>query len=554
MKRTFIRLSMGLGALVAWTLGTMPTYAADSRQFVESTTTVGFPILTVIVLSPLLGAFFAILFRNGANGLSAGVATFIGSLLTLGLCGYLTVHFDSSLYGFQFVEKVPWVERFGIHYFVGIDGFSLGLVLVAAFLLPSALMATWNTKERSWTFQVQIMFLQVGILGSFVALDAVLFYTFFEIMLVPLYFMIGIWGGSNRIYATTKFFIYTVFGSLLLLASLIYTGILYHGEFGRWSFSIPDWYQLSIAGSTQMWLFVGFCLAFAIKAPLFPFHTWLPDAHYEAPTLGSVELAGLLLKLGPYGIIRFVIPMFPVAADFYVPIIIIFGLVGIIYGGLVAMVQQQLKKLIAYSSVAHMGYIIVGIFVFNVQGLAGGLIQMINHALVTGALFLCVGMLYGRTHTQEIKEYGGVVHTMPIFSAFFLFFSLASIGLPGLNGFVGELMIMLGAARLNIIYAIVAAFGVIIAAIYMLWMYQRVIFGPIKNETIGNLKDLSLREVLLLLPLAASTLALGVYPQPFFDRVNTTIEGYVQEFKAEEFHAKHKLDLAAHEKLPSSNP
>lgn len=546
MKRVRRRLSIVIGTVLFWVLAAVPGYAADSSTFVDSASTVGFPILTVIVFSPLLGALFAILFRNGYGGLSADVATFVSSLLTLGFCGYLTLHFDTSLYGFQFVEKIPWIERFGIYYFLGIDGFSLGLILVAAFLLPPALVATWNTKERSWVFQVQIMMLQIGILGSFAALDAVLFYTFFEIMLVPLYFMIGIWGGSNRIYATTKFFIYTVFGSLLLLASLIYTGILYHSTFGQWSFSIPDWYKLSIDGTTQMWLFIGFCLAFAIKAPLFPFHTWLPDAHYEAPTLGSVELAGLLLKLGPYGIIRFVIPMFPEAADVYVPIIIIFGLVGIIYGGLVAMVQQQLKKLIAYSSVAHMGYIIVGIFVFNVQGLAGGLIQMINHALVTGALFLCVGMLYGRTHTQEIKDYGGVVHTMPIFSAFFLFFSLASIGLPGLNGFVGELMVMLGAARLNIVYAVVAAFGVIIAAIYMLWMYQRVIFGAVQNDRIRNLKDLNLREILLLLPLAISTIALGVYPQPFFDRVNTTLQGYVKEFKADEFHSKHKLDLAAH--------
>ncbi len=543
MKSMFMRLGATIGAILLPLVMASQTFAANSDQ---ASSGAGFPILTVIIFSPLLGALFAILLRNGYGGFSADVATFISSLLTLGICGHLLMKFDSNFYGFQFTEKLPWIERFGINYYLGIDGISLFLVIVAAFLLPSALLATWKTKEKSWAFQVQVMMLQIGILGSFMALDAILFYTFFELMLVPLYFMIGIWGGSNRIYATTKFFIYTVFGSLLLLASLIYTGILYHEDFGHWSFSIPDWYQLSIPASTQMWLFVGFCLAFAIKAPLFPFHTWLPDAHYEAPTLGSVELAGLLLKLGPYGIIRFVIPLFPDASDTYVPLLIILGLVGIIYGGLVAMVQQKLKKLIAYSSVAHMGYIIVGIFVFNVQGLAGGLIQMINHALVTGALFLCVGMIYGRTHTQEISEYGGVVHKMPIFSAFFLFFSLASIGLPGLNGFVGELMIMLGAARLNVIYAVVAAFGVIVAAVYMLWMYQRVIFGPIKNDVIRNLKDLSPREILLLLPLAISTVALGVYPQPFFDRVNTTLEGYVKEFKADEFHAKHKFDLAAY--------
>ncbi|MBF0279109.1 MAG: NADH-quinone oxidoreductase subunit M [SAR324 cluster bacterium] len=543
MKSVFMRLGTSIGVFLLPLIIAAQSYAADS---IESSSSVGFPILSLIIFSPLLGALFAILLRNGYGGLSADIATFVSSLLTLGVCAFLLTKFDSNFYGFQFVEKLPWIDRFGINYYLGIDGVSLFLVMVAAFLLPSALLATWKTKEKSWAFQVQIMMLQIGILGSFMALDSILFYTFFELMLVPLYFMIGIWGGSNRIYATTKFFIYTVFGSLLLLASLIYTGILYHEAFGHWSFSIPDWYQLSIPAATQMWLFIGFCLAFAIKAPLFPFHTWLPDAHYEAPTLGSVELAGLLLKLGPYGIIRFVIPLFPDASDTYVPFLIYFGLIGIIYGGLVAMVQQKLKKLIAYSSVAHMGYIVVGIFVFNVQGLAGGLIQMVNHALVTGALFLCVGMIYGRTHTQEISEYGGVVHTMPIFSAFFLFFSLASIGLPGLNGFVGELMIMLGAARLNVIYAVLAASGVIVAAVYMLWMYQRVIFGPVKNDVIRNLKDLTPREIVLLLPLAISTLVLGVYPQPFFERVNATLEGYVKEFNADEFHAKHKFDLAAY--------
>ncbi len=549
MKKTFLRWGIITGITMFFVTIASVCMAETNLVTLPASPGVGFPILSLIIFSPLLGLLLACLLRNGHGGLSAGVATFLSSFVTFGLGVYLLLQFDTNHYGFQFVEQIPWIEVFGIQYYLGIDGISLFLVLVAILILPPALAATWSTKEKSWQFQVQTMLLQIGILGSFMALDAILFYVFFEIMLVPLYFMIGIWGGHNRIYATTKFFIYTVFGSLLLLASIIYTGILYHETFGVWSFSIIDWYDLPIPASTQMWLFAGFCLAFAIKAPMFPFHTWLPDAHYEAPTLGSVELAAMLLKLGPYGVIRFVIPLFPEAAHVYVPIIIIFGLIGITYGGLVAMVQQKLKKLIAYSSVAHMGYIIIGVFVFNMQGLAGGLIQMINHALVTGALFLCVGMLYQRTKTQEIVDYGGVAHSMPIFACFFLFFSLASIGLPGLNGFVGELMIMLGAARMNIFYAIVAAFGVVIAAVYMLWMYQRVIFGEVKNDMVRNLKDLNLREQLVLIPLAVFSLVLGVYPQPFFDHVNTTLEGYLKQFNAEEFQEKHKFDLAAYWEL-----
>jgi len=503
----------------------------------------GFPLLSLIIFSPVLGLFLSIVFQNSSKGVPVRISCIFSSLVTLGLSIYLLISFDSTFYGFQFIEKVPWIETFGVSYFLAVDGFNLFFVLVSAFLMPMALLASWKTTKLVWQFHAMIMALQIGICGAFLALDVLMFYVFFEVMLIPLYFMVGIWGGKNRIYAATKFFIYTMAGSLLMLASLIYTAILHKNALGYWSFSILDWYNLWIPVDTQMWLFLGFALAFCIKIPLFPFHTWLPDAHYEAPTLGSVELAGLLLKLGPYGFIRFVLPLFPDAAHIVVPFIIILGLMGIIYGGLVAMVQTKLKKLIAYSSVAHMGYIVLGMFVFNMEGMGGSLIQMINHAIVTGALFLCVGILYERTNTQEISEYGGVIHKMPIFAGFFLFFTLASIGLPGLNGFIGEALIMLGAAKLNIIYAIIAAFGVVIAAIYMLWMYQRVMFGKVTNKVVENLKDLNLRETFVLIPLAVITLFLGVYPQPFFDKVNVTLEGYLQEIEAEEFNAQHQFNL-----------
>ena len=514
-----------------------------------------FPLLTLIIFSPLFGVLLAIIFRDEKNGLHADVGTFFSSLITLGLTFYLVMNFDADVRGFQFVEKIPWIDRFGIHYHLGVDGFNLVMVALTAFLLPPALIATWATKrnklsteilpagqyvrflEGSWTFQIQIMFLQVGIFGAFLALDIFLFYTFFEVMLIPLYLMLGIWGGKNRIYAANKFFIYTIVGSLFMLASIIYIALLYYNTFGYWTFSILDWYQLSIPASEQIWLFTGLAFAFAIKTPMFPFHTWLPDAHYEAPTMGSVELAGLILKLGPYGLIRFVIPLFPAVLPTVGPILIVLGIIAILYAGFISMVQPKMKKLIAYSSVSHMGFIIIGIFVFNSQGLAGSLIQMVNHALFTGALFLCVGMLYQRTQTQEIVRYGGVIHKMPIFSAFFLFFSMASIGLPGLNGFVGEILVMIGAAQMNVYYAIFTALGVVIAAIYMLWMYQRIFFGKIKNHSIDALKDLTPRELLLLVPLAVSILVLGVYPQIFFDQVNTTIEVYLELVNADRLYA-----------------
>ncbi|MEC7214378.1 MAG: NADH-quinone oxidoreductase subunit M [SAR324 cluster bacterium] len=493
-----------------------------------------FPILSLIIFSPVLGIALAGVFRDASDGIPAKVAALSSSLLTFLLSLYLWFHFDASEEGLQLVERTGWIPQFNIEYFLGLDGLNLFFLLIITFITPLALLGSWNLQKRNWQFQIQMLLLEIGMLGCFAAFDVVLFYVFFEVMLVPMYFLIGIWGGSNRLYATMKFVIYTMVGSLLMLVALIYTAILFKEINNGWSFNILDWYGMNIAPETQTWLFLGFAVAFAVKIPLFPFHTWLPDAHYEAPTAGSVQLAAVMLKFGPYGFLRFAMPVFPAAVYELTPLFITLSLIGIIYGGLVAMVQKQIKRLIAYSSVAHMGYIVLGLFALNTQGVYGGWIQMINHAIVTGALFLVVGMIYERTHTQEIVDYGGVIHTMPLFSVFLVFFSMASVGLPGLNGFVGEVLAMVGAARVNIWYGIIAAAGVIIAAIYMLWMVQRVLFGPLVKDMVKGLNDLSLREVVVLVPLAFWTVFLGVYPQPFFDSIDVSVQKYIEQIKSQE--------------------
>ena len=492
------------------------------------------PILSLIIFSPLLGIALAGVFRNAGNDVPAKVSALLSSVVTFILSLHLWVNYDATTAELQFVERFEWIPAFGIEYLLGLDGLNLFFLLIVAFITPLALLGSWNVSKRNWQFQIQMLLLEIGMLGCFAAIDVMLFYVFFEVTLVPMYFLIGIWGGHNRLYAAMKFFIYTVVGSLLMLAAIIYTANLYHSLHGSWSFNVLDWYGMDIPAETQYWLFLGFAVAFAVKVPLFPLHTWLPDAHYEAPTAGSVQLAAVLLKLGPYGFLRFAMPVFPAAVYDLAPVMMVLALCGILYGGLVAMVQQQIKRLIAYSSVAHMGYIMLGLFALNEIGIAGSWIQMINHAIVTGALFLTVGMIYERTHTQEIVEYGGVIHTMPKFAVFLIFFSLASIGVPGLNGFVGEVLTMIGAAQVNIWYAVLAAAGVIIAAIYMLWMIQRVLFGPLVKDLVKNLKDLSFREVVVLVPLAFWAIFLGVYPQPFFDRIEVSVSHYIEQVKSNE--------------------
>jgi len=494
----------------------------------------GIPMLSAVIFSPILGVIFICLFRDEGGGTPSKIISLTSSLVTFFLSLRLWFSFDRSTENLQMVEKYTWISQFNIEYFIGLDGLNLFFFLLISFITPITLLGSWNLEKRNWQFQIQMLLLQIGMLGCFAALDVILFYVFFEVMLVPMYLLIGIWGGSNRLYATIKFFLYTMIGSLLMLVSLIYTANIFKDLQGNWSFNVMEWYGLEIPFETQYWLFLGFAIAFAVKIPIFPLHTWLPDAHYEAPTAGSVQLAAVMLKFGPYGFLRFAMPVFPVAVYELAPIFMILALVGIIYGGLVAMVQTQIKRLIAYSSVAHMGYIILGLFSLNVQGIYGGWIQMINHAVVTGALFLIVGMIYERTHTQEISEYGGVIHTMPKFSAFVVFFSMASVGLPGLNGFVGEILAIIGAARINIWYGICAAAGVVIAAIYMLWMVQRVLFGPLTKDLVKGLNDLSIREVVVLVPLVFWTIFLGVFPQPFFENIEVSINHYIKLVKSQE--------------------
>ena len=494
----------------------------------------GFPILSVIIFSPVIGIIFISMFRDEGNGTPSKILALLSSIFTFVLTLSLWFKFDHSIENFQMVEQYIWISKFNIDYFLGLDGLNFFFFLLISFITPLTLLGSWNVKERNWQFQIQMLLLQMGMLGCFAALDVVLFYVFFEVMLVPMYLLIGIWGGKNRLYATIKFFIYTMFGSLLMLVSLLYTANIYKDLHGDWSFNIIDWYGMNIPSEIQFWLFIGFAIAFAVKIPIFPLHTWLPDAHYEAPTAGSVQLAAVMLKFGPYGFLRFAMPVFPAAVYDLAPVFMILALIGIIYGGLVAMVQTQIKRLIAYSSVAHMGYIVLGLFALNIQGLSGSWIQMVNHGIVTGALFLTVGMIYERTHTQEISDYGGVMHTMPKFAVFLVFFSMASVGLPGLNGFVGEILAMVGAARVNIWYGIFAAIGVVIAAIYMLWMVQRVLFGGLKKDLIKGLNDLSLREVIILVPLAFWTIFLGVYPKPFFERTEVSINHYIELVKSSE--------------------
>ena len=481
-------------------------------------------LLTLVIFLPLVSGVLLLLLKQEKYatvkmfGIVSSVLTFIISLI-------LFFTFDSTNAGMQFVEKAPWIQSFNISYHVGIDGMSLLLVMLTTFLTPIAMLSSWSSIEkRVKEFTIMILFLETGMLGVFCSLDLFLFYIFWEAMLIPMYFLIGIWGGSNRIYAAIKFFVYTMFGSLLMLVAILWFGYFASTQpGGQFTTNILDLYALGpkIPFVIQTWMFLAFTLSFAIKVPLFPFHTWLPDAHVEAPTAGSVILAGVLLKMGTYGLLRFCLPLFPQSAVFFAPYIALLAVIGIIYGALVSMVQTDVKKLVAYSSVSHLGFVVLGIFAFTEEGIQGSIIQMINHGLSTGALFLLVGMIYDRRHTRLIAEFGGLAKVMPLFSIFLMIVSLSSIGLPGLNGFIGEFLILLGAFHspfLNHWYSILAATGVIFAAIYMLWMYQRVIFGKVTNPANQGLKDLSLREIALLVPVLLFIIWIGIYPGTFLDK------------------------------------
>jgi len=438
------------------------------------------------------------------------------ALITFAASIPLFTAFQVAQRGMQFVERVPWVPSLGIQYSLGVDGVSVLLILMTTFLSAIAVLSTFSAvTERVKTFMALLLVLETGMLGVFAALDLVLFYIFWEVVLIPMYLLIGVWGGQRRIYAAVKFILYTVVGSLLMLVGILYLYFAHQAAFGEFTFDLLRLYDTPLTHGAQLWLFGAFALAFAIKVPMWPFHTWLPDAHVEAPTAGSVILAGVLLKMGTYGFLRFAMPLFPDGAIAFAPWIIALSVIGIIYGALVAMVQTDVKKLVAYSSVSHLGFVMLGLFALNPQGIQGSVLQMVNHGLSTGALFLAVGILYERRHTREISEFGGVTKAMPVFSALFLIICLSSLGLPGLNGFIGEFLILLGAFRAHPWVAGLSATGVILGAVYLLWMFQRVMFGPVTKEENRALPDLTRRELWVLAPIIVFIVWIGVYPNTF---------------------------------------
>jgi NADH-quinone oxidoreductase subunit M len=472
-------------------------------------------LLTLILFIPLIGAFALLCLPRKMEGVHKLVAFGI-SLFTLLLCLPLLFIFPYGESGFHCGMLTSWVPSLGIDFRIGLDGMSLVLVVLTTLLMAISIPASFSyIKKREKEFYFFLLVLETGMIGTFVALDLFLFYLFWELMLVPMYFIIGVWGGEHRIYASIKFFLYTAFGSALLLIVIFYLYFQAGQQLGvSPSFNFENFTALTLSLTMQKWLFWGFVLAFLIKIPLFPFHTWLPYAHTEAPTAGSVILAGILLKTGVYGILRFAVPIFPEAVVVCTPFLMLLAVIGIVYGAMVALVQQDIKRLVAYSSVSHMGMLLAGILAWNLPGVEGGMIQMINHGLSTGALFLIVGMIYERRHTRDVNDFGGLAKIMPVYATFFMIFTLSSIGLPGLNGFVGEFLILYGLMGYSYIWASIAALGVILGAVYMLRLYKRMMFGEITHEANKTLTDVSRREFYLLLPIALLCFGIGLYPAP----------------------------------------
>ena len=493
-------------------------------------------ILTIVTFTPALGAVL-LLFFNREKTRAIRTLALVITILTFTFSLHLIVHFDSTNPDFQFAIKVPWIPAYGIDYSMGIDGISVFLILLTTLLTPLAVLASWSIQDRLKEYFIFMLLLETGMIGVFASLDLFLFYVFWEVMLVPMYFLIGVWGGERRIYAAIKFVLYTMIGSVLMLVAIIALYIMHGDATGVFTFSYPVIQsalasgRLTLAPSVELGLFIAFFLAFAVKVPLFPFHTWLPDAHVEAPTAGSVLLAGVLLKMGTYGLMRFNLPLFPGISLLLAPMISRIAIVGIIYGALVAMVQPDMKKLVAYSSVSHLGFIVLGIFSFTTQGMEGAIYQMLNHGVSTGALFLMVGIIYDRRHTRLIDEFGGLANRMPLFAAIFLVVTLSSIGLPGLNGFVGEFLILLGTFGASHSRAAFAALGVILSAVYMLWMYQRVIWGEIRNEKNASLLDMVGRERAMLIPLLILMAWMGVYSNSFLRPMDASVTKLLNQSK-----------------------
>jgi NADH-quinone oxidoreductase subunit M len=487
-------------------------------------------ILSLITFLPLAGVLLLLLIPSENHGLLRGATLAVTTLTFLASLPLVTGFVTNADY--QFVLNMPWIQAgpFRMNYHVGIDGISLWLVILTTFIMPIAVLSTWTAvEEKVKGYMACLLLLEVGMLGAFIAIDLFLFYIFWEVMLIPMYFIIGIWGGKNRIYAAVKFFIYTMVGSLLMLVALIF--LYFKGiSAGMTGFSLLNFIGLNLDPATQTWMFLAFALAFAIKVPMFPLHTWLPDAHTEAPTAGSVILAAVLLKMGTYGYVRFAMPLFPNAVEKFTPLIATLSVIGIIYASLVAMVQEDVKKLVAYSSVAHLGIVMLGVFALNQMGMQGGMLQMLNHGISTGALFLIVGFIYERRHTRLITDFGGLAKQMPIFATVFMIVTFSSIGLPGTNGFVGEILVLVGAFESNLRwYAVIASSGVILSAVYMLWMYQRVMFGKLDNPKNQNLKDLNGREIAIMAPLIFLIFFMGLYPTPFTRTMAPALDKIIQQ-------------------------
>ena len=498
----------------------------------QSTFSASFSLLSLAIWCPIaFGVLILALGRDSNPGL-VRVAALIGSVVSFVVTLPLIQRFDNAAHGMQFVEKMPWIDRFHIQYFLGIDGISVWFVILTSFITMFVVVAAWEVIEKKVAQYMGAFLILSGLMiGVFCALDGLLFYVFFEATLIPMFIIIGIWGGSNRVYAAIKFFLYTFMGSLLMLIALLY---LYFASGG--SFDVTAWHDLPLPMNVQILVFLAFMMAFAVKVPMWPVHTWLPDAHVEAPTGGSVVLAAIMLKLGAYGFLRFSLPITPDASHYLAPFVITLSLIAVIYIGLVALVQSDMKKLVAYSSIAHMGFVTLGFFAFNDMAVQGGIVQMISHGFVSGAMFLCIGVLYDRMHSRAIADYGGVVNTMPKFAAFFVLFSLANCGLPATSGFVGEFMVILGALKFNFWIGLMAATALIFGAAYSMWLVKRVIFGTVGNANVAALTDLNKREFSMLAALAIATLAMGLYPAPFTAVMQNSVADLLQHVALSKIH------------------
>ena len=478
------------------------------------------PFLSLAIWVPILGGLLVLATGSDRNAPLARVLAFAVAVAAFVVTIPLYTGFDATTSAMQFVELQSWIPRFNVNYHLGVDGISVLFLLLNAFITIMVVMAGWQVIEEKVAQYMAAFLIMSGLMnGIFSALDGVLFYVFFEASLIPLYLVIGIWGGPNRVYAAIKFFLYTLLGSLLMLIALLYLFMQSGG-----SFSILDWHQLPLPIEPQVLIFLAFLIAFGVKVPMWPVHTWLPDAHVEAPTGGSVVLAAIALKLGAYGFLRFSMPIVPDAAHQLAPVVITLSLIAVIYIGFVALVQTDMKKLVAYSSISHMGFVTLGFFMFNQLGIEGALVQMISHGFVSGAMFLCIGVLYDRVHSRQIADYGGVVHTMPKFAAFFMLFAMANSGLPATSGFVGEFMVVLGAVQYNFWVGFAAATTLILGAAYTLWMYKRVVFGKVANSHVAELEDLNSREFAFLGILALCVLAMGLYPFPFTEVMHASVD------------------------------